>query len=63
MKNNLNLSISEYGEEKRAYSDSDYERFIKASQEIIIDHLKTIKQTNYPEEVKNVQINIHLYTQ
>lgn len=63
MKNNLKLSICEYGEEKRSYSDTDYDRFIKISEGIIIEHLKTIKQRNYPEEVKNVQINIHLYTQ
>lgn len=63
MKSNLKLVISEYGEEKRSYSDSDYNRFIKVSEQIIIDHLKTIMQRVYPEEVKNTQINIHLYTE
>ena len=61
-KDNLRLVISEYGVEVQAYSDSKYDRFIKMAEEIIVEHLKSVKQRNYPEEVKNTQISIHIYT-
>ena len=38
MSNNLKLCISEYGKEKRSYSDSDYDRFMEVSKCIILQH-------------------------
>jgi hypothetical protein len=56
----LVMKISEYGKVKRQYHDTDYNRFINQTQDIIREHLdRSGKQAT--NEVKNITIHIYTY--
>ena len=59
--NGFILTISEYGEIVRQYHDTNYDRFMKVSFDIIKQHHQenSVQKSN-PKEVKN--IDFHMYT-
>jgi hypothetical protein len=60
--NGFVLKITEYGECVRQYHDSNYDRFMKISSQMITDHLQNncLQKNQSKDEVKNT--NFHIYT-
>lgn len=51
------LEITEYGKESIEYKDSNVDRFVKSSSEIIKKELERVVENS--DQVKNMRINIY----